>query len=156
MIWGIELMKNWISQRGRLEQCYCKCGASTWRSCTTFCSVLVANVAVAVLEWCVLGDPDWEPDELQHFVPVVVVWWMMPGVRPKHCYSSQYVEGSFLKLSLRDSWDEVDETWHVYFMHREKKLLGSGILNFGSCAVREKQHTSTGVLIARRLGYCDH
>ena len=40
----------------------------------------------------------------------------------------------FKTLRLRDCWANVDETWHVYSMGLETKLLGSGILNFGPCA----------------------
>ena len=41
----------------------------------------------------------------------------------------------FKSLRLWNCWaeDEVDETWHLYSMGCETKLLGSGILNFGSC-----------------------
>jgi len=51
---------------------------------------------------------------------------------------------------LRDRLAEVDDTWHVYCMGLETKLLGSGILNFGSFAARGTPNlarTPTAVLI---------
>jgi len=34
----------------------------------------------------------------------------------------------FQTLRLQDHWADVNETWHIYFVGRGTKLLGSGIL----------------------------
>jgi len=44
----------------------------------------------------------------------------------------------FKTLKLRDRWADVDETCHAFSMGPGTKLLGSGILNFGSFAARER------------------
>jgi len=46
----------------------------------------------------------------------------------------------------RERWADVDETWHVYSMVHETKLLGSRILNFALHYAGEMTHPNECLL----------
>ena len=52
------------------------------------------------------------------------------------------------QMSVRASvrWADVDETWHVYSMVHETKLLGSRILNFALHYAGEMTHPNECLL----------
>jgi len=41
-------------------------------------------------------------------------------------------------FSKPNRWADLDETWHVYPVGRGTKRIGSGILNYGPWAARER------------------
>jgi len=54
------------------------------------------------------------------------------------------VRPSVKTLRLRDPWADIDETLHIYSMGLGTQLLGSRILNFGSCTAQGHRKQSGG------------
>ena len=127
-----------------------------WRSCTVFCSILVANVAVAVLEWCVVYDPDWELDELQHFVPVVVVWWMMPGSPAKTLLHRCIVLVVYQSSAESICWFSVLSSWFSASdaISKTQRRIKMGTNTASRCIVPTLQRVYIDEYVTHRVVHC--
>jgi len=64
---------------------------------------------------------------------------ILPWHSPRYAYASRdknrsNVRPCVVRCQALRRWADVDGTWHIHSVGRLTKLLGSGVLNFGSCA----------------------